>query len=1555
MAFMSAVAASRFLSTNNQLRTSSNPRNQATIQDGRVTVQQVQGRQVQSYAGTGNKGKSTSLGETMQVDRQGLLNAIIFKVKDTWLDSVLSLRGQGILHGIPDGQAVQTVIPQNAAFQTDDLDAYDSDCDDISTAKAVLMANLSNYGSNVLSEVPHFETYQNDMDNQSVQAMQHFEQTPIVDFPENEITSDVGQSAQTVYILTKPQVFYDDTHKQELGYQNMFYLKKAQRIKPTLYDDSVISRQHDVIPVTDEEETLILEELNQLSEDFGKHFVPQQELSAEQAFWLQTSNPNTEPSDTSPVKIEAPSELPKCSVDKQCFEIHKKELFLDNDRLLHQIMSQDVILTVMNSTAIFGDYVNLEMKKSESCNKCLDLETELVKKKNMVEQYVYTELSNSFSKLEKHCISLELAIQLNQQIFQKDKSCENQNAPEYFENNDLKAHLQEKDTTNNKLRNHIKSLRKTNKKDRVKQDMDEIETINIELEHSVAKLLSENELLHKEIRHLKKIYKDQFDLIKKTRVLTKEHSDSLIAKLNSKYMENADLKGQIQEKIFVTTSLQNELRRLKGKNVLDNAAIITNATTITPGMFKLNLEPLSRKLMNNRESHIDYLKHTQEYVDTLWEIIEEANAIHPLDSTLDSSCKYVTRIQDLLVYVRDTCPSVIKPSKKLVVVTPPNKNKKLRFAEPVTLPSNTKQQVGSHNTPDSNKPMLTSIGLKGSTSASRSQPLGNSKNNRISQTTNSNQKNKVEDHLRKFKSKSNKTNRVVELICNADVKHSMLNANSELICATCNQCMFDAIHDMNVLDFVNDVNVRSKSKSAKNNKKQNIWKPTGKVFTEVGYRWKPTGRTFTLVGNSCPLTRFTSTKVVPLKGTTSKSVETQKPEINVYCRRPKQIKSVGSSSKSKIVESRISNNSEPNQSWGSNASDVPSSSFFCRFQAVQIVVWYLDSGCSKYMTGNRSQLINFVLKFMGTVYYVEGLGHNLFSVGQFCDSNLEVVFRKHTCHIRDLDGVDLLKGSRGSNLYTLSLDNMMSTSSICLLSKASKTKSWLWHRRLSHLNFEYITQLAKQGMVHGLPRLKFQKDHLCSTCALRKSKKHSYKLKDEDSILEKLYLLHMDLCGPMRIQSINGKKYILVIVDDYSRFMWVKFLRSKDEKPDLSYLHVFGALCYPTNDSDDLGKLQPKADIGIFVGYAPAKKAFRIYNKRTRVIIETIHVDFDELMAMAFEQFSSGPELQLMTPGTSSSRLVPNLVPQPPVVPPTKNDWDLLFQPMFDEYFNPPPCALSPVPVAVALQVVDLDGSPSSTSIDKDTPTTISTRKQLQTDAMWCYFDAFLTSVEPKNFKEAMLESSWIEAMQEEIHEFKRLEVWELVPCPDKVLLIKLKWIFKVKKDEFGGILKNKARLVTQGFRHEEGIDFEESFAPVSRIEAIQGFVDQENPSHVYKLKKALYGLKQAPHVWYDMLSSFLISQQFSKGAVDPTLFKRKARNDLLLLTDHGFKFTKIPLYCDNKSAIALCCNNVQHSRSKHIDVRYHFIKDQVENGVVELYFVRTEYQLAGIFTKALP
>nr|GFB21577.1 retrovirus-related Pol polyprotein from transposon TNT 1-94 [Tanacetum cinerariifolium] len=362
------------------------------------------------------------------------------------------------------------------------------------------------------------------------------------------------------------------------------------------------------------------------------------------------------------------------------------------------------------------------------------------------------------------------------------------------------------------------------------------------------------------------------------------------------------------------------------------------------------------------------------------------------------------------------------------------------------------------------------------------------------------------------------------------------------------------------------------------------------------------------------------------------------------------------------------------------------------------------------MTGDRSQLVNFVQKFLGTVkfgndhvakimgygdyqignvtisrvYYVEGLGHNLFSVRQFCDSDLEVTFRQHTCFIRNFDGVDMLTGSRGNNLYTLSLQDMMASSPICLLSKASKTKSWLWHRRLSHLNFGAINHLARQGLVRGLPKLKFEKDHICLAYAMGKSTKKTHKPKSKDTNQEKLYLLHMDLCGPMRVESVNGKKYILVIVDDYSRFTLVKFLRSKDETPNfiikfLEMIQVRPNVPVRRIRTDNgtefvnqtLRNYYEKVGISHETSAASSSQQNGVIKRRNRTLIEAARI-------------ISGPALNDMTPGTISSGLVRPSSPSTYYVPPSRNDWDLLFQPMFDELLNHPPSVVNQAPEVIA-------------------------------------------------------------------------------------------------------------------------------------------------------------------------------------------------------------------------------------------------------------------------------
>nr|GEZ17038.1 retrovirus-related Pol polyprotein from transposon TNT 1-94 [Tanacetum cinerariifolium] len=496
------------------------------------------------------------------------------------------------------------------------------------------------------------------------------------------------------------------------------------------------------------------------------------------------------------------------------------------------------------------------------------------------------------------------------------------------------------------------------------------------------------------------------------------------------------------------------------------------------------------------------------------------------------------------------------------------------------------------------------------------------------------------------------------------------------------------------------------------------------------------------------------------------------------------------------------------------------------------------------MTGDHLRLMNFVKKFIGTVrfendhfgaiigygdyvignsvisrvYYVERLGHSLFSVGQFCDSDLEVAFRKHSCYVRDTDGVELIKGSRGSNLYTISVEDMMKSSPICLLSKASKNKSWLWYWRLNHLNFGTINDLARKDLVRGLPRLKFEK-----------------------------------------ITSAPHNQNRSLI---YTRHHKTPYELVHNKKPDLKFFRVFGALCYPTNDNKDLGKLQPTVDIG--------------------------------------------PAPNFLTPGQISSGLVPNSVTATPYVPPHKKKLEILFQPMFDEYLEPSR-ADRLVPPAQAVQA-------------------------------------------PVNSP--------------------------------------------VKLKEYGDVLKNKAWLVAKGYQQEEGIDFEESFAPVARIEAMfigntasknmtiypmdvkmaffngelkekvyvsqpEGFVDPDHPTHIYHLKKDLYGTSGPSTLTFAIISfkNLARCQDTRRSTSESAQF---LGDKLILwmrsqLTDYGFYFNKIPLYCDNRSAIALCCNKVQHSKSKHIDIRHHFIREQVERGVVKLYFVTTDYQLANIFTKALP
>ncbi|GJZ62608.1 hypothetical protein Tco_0618745 [Tanacetum coccineum] len=776
MTFLSAVFSPRYPSTNNQLISSSNPRNQATVQDGRVIVQQVQGRQGEWHIARHCTQPKRRRDATWFKEKVLLVQAHA-EGKELDEEQLAFLEDPRVA----DGQVAQT-ITHNAALQSDDLDAYDSECDDISFAKAVLMANLSSCDSDVLSEVPYSNTFQNDMMNQSVQELQYSEQSPIVDYPDNEITSDINIIPYSQYLQERQHAIVQNTNTSAQQnsmilsmFEQMFnhatnwdkanneskivneslttelerykervkILEQRFNVDLSSYEKFIDSQMDDMIRMKNtkfaafeteidtlkqtlskhvkEKESLlktrngfkmefkqresksidkeiVLENKNKELENivyFGKRFVSQQELSVEQMFWLQSSNKNSKEPSTSNtlVKIEVPSELPKfdkglhdeitevqtvftqieaaveqCSVDRKCYEIQQKQFLIKNDQLLDKIISQDIMTIVLNSFVAICDSKKKNNESVDICNKCLELEAEFVKNNDVYKRMMFI---------------------LN---FQNDKSCDNQNAPEiqeYFEQNDLQAQLQAKDTIISKLKEVIHSLRDNANPARVKQDIDEIEMINIELEHSVSKLLSKNEKLHKEKDHLKKTYKELYDSIKPTRVRAKEQCDSLISNLNSKSMENSDLKAQIQEKIFANAALKNELRKLKGKNVINTAVSKPNATIIALGMFKLDLEALASKVLKNKDAHIDYIKHSRNHADTLREIVKNARALSPLDCNSDSACKYVQRIQEVLVYIKDTCPCLTKTSEKLVVVTPKNKDKKVIFADPVTFSSNT--------------------------------------------------------------------------------------------------------------------------------------------------------------------------------------------------------------------------------------------------------------------------------------------------------------------------------------------------------------------------------------------------------------------------------------------------------------------------------------------------------------------------------------------------------------------------------------------------------------------------------------------------------------------------------------------------------------------------------------------------------------------------------------------------------------------------------------------------------------------------------------------------
>nr|GEW32269.1 retrovirus-related Pol polyprotein from transposon TNT 1-94 [Tanacetum cinerariifolium] len=486
-------------------------------------------------------------------------------------------------------------------------------------------------------------------------------------------------------------------------------------------------------------------------------------------------------------------------------------------------------------------------------------------------------------------------------------------------------------------------------------------------------------------------------------------------------------------------------------------------------------------------------------------------------------------------------------------------------------------------------------------------------------------------------------------------------------------------------------------------------------------------------------------------------------------------------------------------------------------------------------------------------------------------------FRRNTCFIRDLDGVDLLKGNRSTNLYTINLHEMASASLICLMARATPTKSWLWHQRLSHLNFDTINDLAKNDLVSGLPKFKYAKGHLCPFCEEGKSKRVSHPPKLVSNSKQRLHLLHMDLCGPMCVASINGKWYVLKIsvclqapviivrtdnrtefknqvlkeyfdsvgithetsatktpqqngvVERINRtlvedartilifshgplFLYAEAIATvcytknrsiihrcfnktpyeliQGRKPDISYLYVFGALCYPKNDREDIGKLGAKGDIGFFIEYSINSVAYGVYNQRTKKIMETMNVI---------------SELEL-------TYALSTITPQRP----SEHDLDILFEPLHNEYLGGRPAeAPRAIPAAPVLQNLQ---APNASMSFQDS-----------------------TSV-PSNSSNTPVSSHNVDATSQQHAQQQR----NLTLSPTT------------------SVADNVSNAVF------EGDLFVNPFGTPST-------------DHVYKLKKALYGLKQASRAWYDELSMFFLQIRFFKGTVDLTLFTTRFDDDILV------------------------------------------------------------------------
>ncbi|XP_061993496.1 uncharacterized protein LOC133711381 [Rosa rugosa] len=628
--------------------------------------------------------------------------------------------------------------------------------------------------------------------------------------------------------------------------------------------------------------------------------------------------------------------------------------------------------------------------------------------------------------------------------------------------------------------------------------------------------------------------------------------------------------------------------------------------------------------------------------------------------------------------------------------------------------------------------------------------------------------------------------------------------------------------------------------------------------------------------------------------------------------------------------------------------------------------WYVNSGCSRHMTGDKTWFASFEdenttgsvtfgdgrkanilargtvntpgIPNLKNVLFVEGLTANLISVSHLADDYEDVWFNKQRCLVLNQKGEGIMGGKRSfDNCYHIQA-NESSSSQPCLSVKTTEETFELWHKRMGHVNYQDLLKLSSKQCVRGLPNLKGKTDKICGECKVGKQTKAPHRVVNSTTTTKALELLHMDLMGPAQSESFGGKSYILVVVDDFSRYIWVNFLKDKTEtfesfknlsqkliietqssnnclvrirsdngtefknasfsnycrelgvshefsapitpqqngiverknrvlldmarvmlhaaglstnfwaeaistacytinrvflrpgtdktayelwkgkKPNVGHFHVFGSPCYILRDREHLGKFDARSDDGVFLGYSLNSRAYWVYNKRTRVVMESINVSIDNQCVKQEVTFAD----------TSPFSVTPSQN--------TETSSEEEEEEIYDNIFEPAPTQRR------GFKQVQKDHSTQDIIGNlTDGPMTrrkaaiqVSSSEVSEENVLLCFITenlvsmniishfGFVSIVEPKNIKAALLDDNWISAMLDELNQFTRNDVWYLVPRPSKCNVIGTKWIFRNKSDEKGNVIRNKARLVAQGYSLVEGLDFDETFAPVARLESVR-------------------------------------------------------------------------------------------------------------------------------------